>query len=129
MVESCNNSEQPKVSYLSDVNFNYSLNNRFILSSGLTFMNTGEKIKKTKIIFGNNIDPRLGFIYDIDSTSTSIPLNYKFRYNYYYLQIPLKFKCYFGQKSIKTFLGGGVSADLYLTNRSVSIIEYENGET
>ena len=86
--------EISKIGYTTGLNFDFTLNNRFSISSGLLYSDKGYKLK-SKVI--PNIDKSIDHIY--------------------YLDIPLKFNYNIISKKTKFFISAGISSNIFLSSK------------
>jgi len=113
-----NDEEIPKFGYTTGLNIAWKLSNRFTLETGVLYSNKGEKTKKYTLNWytpnGQN-DPALG-------TKNS------YTYSYIYLDIPVKVNFYFLTKKTKLYLTAGISPNIFLSQKTTSVVEFANGE-
>ena len=83
--------EIPKFGYTLGVNALYQLNSKIALSIGVEYSNKGQKTKDVDLEFGNQIDPRRGFVFQWPSQQ---PTNINFSYNVSYIEIPIRIDSY-----------------------------------
>lgn len=124
--------DKPLIGYSGGVGLNYKVTDHFSVGTGLLFSNKGFGIKKFKmddLYFGDQIDPRSGYVYQ------TLPNNYfgslksiRFVYNYYYLDVPFRFYYTAGEKRLR-FVGGlGITANFLLESKQSTIYVYSNGD-
>jgi len=105
-------SETYKFGFTTGLRFVYKLNRRFAIETGLLFSDKGEKTKKLKLV---NLSGEMGVAEN--------------NYHYYYIDLPLKFNYTFILKRLKFFISGGVSTNIFLTQKTTSTLEYSDGST
>ena len=76
--------------------------------TGLLFSIKSIKKDYTKLTFGDQIDPRRGFIYNDGD------LSMEFSGQHVFLEIPLKFNFYFTKSKVKPFAGIGISNGFFI---------------
>lgn len=108
--------EIPKIGYTTGLNFAWAISKRFSLSTGVLFADKGEKTKKI------NYAPNPYFP---DPTFK----NLTFIYHYLYIDIPVKLNYYLLTQRAQFFLTAGISPDIFITEKSTSIMEYTDGST
>jgi opacity protein-like surface antigen len=106
--------EIPKLGYTLGISCLYEINKNIKIDVALLYSESGEKTKK--YLLDNNNDIRL-------------PSNNTFIYKYRYLDIPLKVNYYFLNKKLKLYATAGVSANVFLSKKTTSILEYSNFDT
>lgn len=99
--------EVGKLGYTLGFTYQYVLNKKIDLVSGLLFSNKGEKTKKQY---------------------TSKPSQFNYNTQFYYLDIPVLFKYNFFNKKVKFFASAGVSCNIFLTRRTTQITGYTNDD-
>ncbi|HZY25308.1 MAG TPA: outer membrane beta-barrel protein [Bacteroidales bacterium] len=112
--ESRDTFEIPKFGYTTGLNFAVKFNKRFSLETGLLFSDKGEKTK------------RLSDLHAIKPDST-MPTAVTFIYRYIYIDIPIKVNFYILTKRAKLFVMAGISPNIFLSQKTTSIIEYRDG--
>ena len=106
--------EIPKLGYTLGANVVYHLNKKISIESGLLFSDKGDKTKK----------------YVLENSPTGeLPINNTFIYHYFYLDIPLKANYYILTGKVKLFLTAGISTNVFLTKKEISILGYSNMDT
>ena len=111
MKEIRDSTELPRLGFTTGLSVFYKFSERITFESGLQFADEGEKsINYTNFEGGISIDP-------------AIPEDgLRFVYHYYYLKFPLKINYYFVNGKIRWFVGGGVSLNFFLFDRTTVII-------
>jgi len=84
-----------KFGYTTGLIIKYSINKKIAIEAGLQYSNKGYKIDWNQLTFGDQIDPRRGFIY----TTNEIPRGGHRNHNY--LDIPVRVIYQSGQKKLK----------------------------
>lgn len=107
--------EIPKFGYTTGAGVLFSLTNKITLETGLLFSDKGEKTKYHHLTTGSP-DPLLGE-------------KIRFVYHYLYLDVPVKANYFVLMGKVKLFLSAGISANIFLTQKTSSIIEYSDGST
>lgn len=105
-----------KFGYTTGLSLVYKLNSNIRFETGLLFSDKGEKTK-----------PRTGLI--VLEPVAILPVKVRFIYSYNYLDIPFKINYLVSDKKLKLFITGGLSANIFLFQKTTSIIEYEDGTT
>jgi hypothetical protein len=112
IVKDRNEYEVPKLSFTTGFSAVFKLKGRLYLEAGIQYSVKGEKYKR-QVYF---IAPQS--LYD-----PSIPANSdgsaKMEYNYkdIYIDLPLKLNYYFGTKKCVPFISGGISPNIFLTEK------------
>ncbi|CAN5124463.1 hypothetical protein BH09BAC5_BH09BAC5_18900 [soil metagenome] len=107
--------EIPKFGFSTGLSLLFQLNKRVALETGLQFSDKGEKQKPVTLIWGQP-DPGL-------------PTKNTFIYHYNYLDIPIKVDYYILTTRLKFFVSGGLSTNIFLFQKTTSILEYSDGHT
>lgn len=114
--ESRDTFEIPKFGYTTGLNVALRFNKRISLETGLLYSNKGEKTK------------RLSDLHAIGPDST-LPTAISYIYGYIYIDIPIKFNYYvLVHKKAKLFVMAGISPNIFLTQKTTSILEYKDGQ-
>lgn len=123
-----NESEVPKLGHTGGINVWYKISDRIGFQAGVLYSSKGYDYKKSKLTFGDEIDPRYGFVY-----STQPPYGLegnvyvKIHYNYNYLDIPFKILFYCGEKRIRFIAATGVTTNIFLNAAHTSILSDDHG--
>jgi len=125
-IELFNDMETGKFSFTSGLNLNYKVNRKFGLETGIQYSNKGFAFRMDDLFFGDQIDPRYGFVYD--SISGPIPSSIKYRYSFHYIDIPIKVFVTLGEKRLKFVTGIGITTNILLKATQTYISEFENGD-
>jgi hypothetical protein len=104
-----------KFGYTTGLSLVYKFNNRIRFESGLLFSDKGEKTKPWTL---NAFD-----------SGVVVPVKSEFSYGYNYLDIPFKVNYLVRDKKLKLFITGGLSANIFLSLKTTSIVEFEDGTT
>lgn len=116
IVDSRDTFEIPKFGYTTGLYVALRFNKRISLETGLLYSNKGEKTK------------RLSNLHAIEPDST-LPIAISFIYGYIYIDIPIKFNYYvLVHKKAKLFVMAGISPNIFLTQKTTSILEYKDGQ-
>lgn len=107
--------EIPKLGYTAGLNIALTINKHISLETGFLYSDKGEKTKKNDLIWGQP-DPGL-------------PTKNTFIYHYIYLDIPIKVNYFILRKRIKFHYSAGISPSIFLTDKTTSILEYNDGHT
>jgi opacity protein-like surface antigen len=114
LADSRNDIEIPKIGYTVGLKLHSGLNKRFSFEAGLLFSDKGERTKKTDLNFAQS--------------KQALPVESFMIIHYYYLDVPLKVKYYFlAIRNGGFFVSAGISPNLFLTLKSTSIVEYDDG--
>ena len=114
-----NGYEIPKIGYTTGLNLAMNINKRITFETGLLFSDKGEQTKQYSLVWltpSGLIDP-------------SMPVSNSFIYHYLYLDIPIKVNYYLLTGRAKLFLTAGISPNIFLTQKTVSHLEYSDGHT
>ncbi|MCB0479537.1 MAG: outer membrane beta-barrel protein [Crocinitomicaceae bacterium] len=79
------------------------------IETGVFYSDKGSGVDFSGLGFGDQIDPRRGFIYN-----TGDNIYNKQKLNLVYLEIPVKFNFYFSKSKVKPFLGIGFLNNVFL---------------
>jgi opacity protein-like surface antigen len=101
--------EIAKNGYTTGLSLNYRLHKKTAIEVGLLFSDKGEKTKK--------------YLLD-NSPNGKLPIYNTFVYHYYYLDIPIRANFYFTKGKLQLYATAGVSANIFLTKQTTSILEY-----
>ncbi len=126
-VDSRNKNEIPRISYTGGLNVGYQISKNVGIETGIQYSEKGYARELEDLVYGDMIDPRLGFIYPESSTSPieNIRINYRFNY----LDIPLKAVFKLGNRKLR-FIGSiGVVTNVFLNEKRTIRYEYEDGRT
>lgn len=113
--------------YTVGVSYQYNLKWFAAIETGINFSDKAWFLNLAQLSFGDQVDPRRGFIYNSDSEN-----GYgKYDVDMFYLEVPVKFNFYFTKSMVKPFVGIGLLNNFYLTSsrlggysRSVSQLPY-----
>lgn len=108
-----NDLESPKLGFTTGLVINRRLNEKLSLESGLLYSNKGEKIKE--IVFTNIVGEVTG--------SASVT------YSYNYIDVPVAVNFVFRNEKVKMFMSGGISVNVFLSYKSVTSIENNDGSS
>lgn len=126
IIELNNKNQNPKFGYTSGFVIDYKLSPSIFIESGVQFSNTGYASKKSDLYFGDQIDPRGGYVYNPGTDPA--PESIKFIYSYKYLDVPLKAVFAFGNKRISYMVGMGVTSSVLLKATTTTVLKYGNGD-
>lgn len=107
--------EIAKFGYTTGVNFSYIISKRFSVDAAILFSDKGEQTEKKTLVFGSSMggDPLF-------------PTKFKSNYHYYYLDVPIKINFNILTKKVKLYLTAGVSPNIFLCEKTISVIEYDD---
>jgi hypothetical protein len=112
--DSRNDIEIPKIGYTVGLKLHSGLNKRFSFEAGLLFSDKGERTRKTDLNFAQS--------------KQALPIKSSMIYHYFYLDIPLKVRYYFlATGNGGFFVSAGLSPNFFLSQKSTSIVEYDDG--
>ncbi len=111
--------EIPKLGYTTGLNATFYINKKITLETGILFSDKGEKTKKYVIN---------GSTSSIQTDNNQATKN-KFIYHYLYFDIPAKVNYYILTKKLKLFLSAGVSTNIFLLQKTTSVLEYNDGHS
>ncbi len=118
IVDDRNSFETPKFGFTTGFNYSMRLSKRFTLEVGVLYSEKGEKYKlKPNWIPPNSLD------------DPAIPTKILGRYHYLYVDIPVRTNFYLTNKKLKLYLTGGISPNIYLIQKTVSIMEFGDGHS
>ena len=99
--------EVPKFGYTTGIFINYKFRKNMNVESGIFFSDKGEKTRKQTLE---------------NTPSGEQPIKYSLINHYYYLDIPVKFDYYLSTGKLKLYIDAGLSANIFL-NQKTTIIE------
>lgn len=112
-VDLWNAAEEPKFGFTTGLVALFKFNPRFALETGLQFSDKGYKIQSTI----RNSEP---WPPNPLQKSTNI-------FHYQYLDIPVKANYFILTKRLKIFVSAGISANIFLNNKTTLIYDYDDG--
>jgi hypothetical protein len=118
--------EIPKFGYTAGINACYNISSRIGIETGIYYSNKGYRTKEADLIFGDQSDPRYGFIY---SNSGSGSGTVRFVYDYFYFDIPLKANLKIGKRKICFISSLGFAINIFSKEIITSIVEGDNGNS
>jgi len=107
--------EIPKFGYTAGLNLALNISKRITIETGLLYSDKGEKTKKYDLIWGQ--------------PNPDLPIKNTFIYHYIYLDIPIKINYYLFTQRAKLFITAGISPNIFITQKTTSILEYSDGHT
>ncbi len=107
--------EVAKFGYTVGATFAYKLNERLNISLGVLFSDSGEKTKKYSVDEGLPIGQE--------------PIRYSYNYHHYYLNVPVKANYFILTGKLKVYVTLGVSANIFLNNKTTFQTHYANSTT
>jgi opacity protein-like surface antigen len=103
--------ETAKFGYTAGANFEFKINKKLDVATGILFSDSGERTNK----------------YSLESASSAQePVMYSYNFHYYYLSIPLKANYYFLTGKVGFYLTAGVSANFFLGQKTTAITGFGN---
>lgn len=114
-VDLWNAAEEPKFGFTTGLVALFKFNPRFALETGLQFSDKGHKIQSTI----RNSEP-----WPPNPLQKSNNI-----FHYQYLDIPVKANYFILTKKLKIFVSAGISANIFLNNKTTIINEYDDGST
>jgi hypothetical protein len=103
--------EIPKFGYTAGLSVLFKINPKIGIETGILFSDSGEKTKKHAL---ENVP------YGQEA------IRYSFNYHYYYLKVPVKVNYNLLSGKLKFYVTAGVSADIFLGQKTTSITTYAN---
>jgi len=107
--------EIPKFGFTTGFNFGYIVNKKLIIVTGLLFSDKGENTIRLTDFRTLTPDP-------------SIPKYLSFKYHYLYIDIPIKANYFLINNRTKFFLSGGISTNVFITQKHKAILEFDDGK-
>jgi opacity protein-like surface antigen len=106
--------EIPKLGYTVGIGVGYSVKKNLKIEAGIFFSDKGQRTKK-----------------DIayQTPSGQEPIKYSYNYHYYYLDVPVKASYYLLTGKLKFYITAGLSANIFLNEKTTSIVSSANSET
>lgn len=118
--------EIPKLAYTAGVEALYQLKPKLSVSFGIQYSIKGEKTKDLDLIYGDQLDPRRGFVYQ---WSQEQPTKTNFKYNSSYIDIPIRIDFYFSKRKFAPFVTTGLSGNLFLREKIITTATYIDNHT
>lgn len=112
-----NTLEIPKFGYTTGLNIAKSINKKITLETGLLYSDKGERTKKYSEVW----------LTSSGQPDPALPTAMTFIYHYIYLDIPIKANYYFLTQKAKFYLTAGISPNVFLSQKTTSILEYSDG--
>ncbi len=107
------------------VNVNFNLNRKWILQTGLVYVDKGFERTRKDLQYGDLVHPSIGYIYDLSSTGS--PKNAVFTYKFQYLTIPVIFNKLLPVskrlRDLDFLFSFGVSADILVKHNFKAVME------
>lgn len=124
-------SEVPLAGYTGGAVIEFACAGRFALESGIQFSNKRYGSGKNRSYFGDQIDPRYGFIYAIPFHVDTAGLeNIRYAYSQYYLDVPLRAVCFWGSaKKFRFIASAGITANIFIKATTTAVMKYDDGDT
>jgi hypothetical protein len=106
--------ETGKMGHTTGVNLTININKKISLSTGILFSDKGAKTKR----------------YTFENTGNlNAPAFNTITFHYYYIDIPLKVNYYLHDKKCKFYITGGMSTNIFISQKNTSKIEYYNKDS
>lgn len=121
-----NDGESPKFSYSTGLSLCYNFTRHWGIETGLQYSNKGFKFVNSNPSFGDQIDPRYGFIYTQNGPTPTIVT---FIDNFNYLDIPLRAIFTVGKRKIRFISSVGITANILINATNTSVVKYADGDT
>lgn len=120
--------EEPRIAYGASFRCGRQISRRFGLEFGLGYFQTGwqYEVDMTALTFGDQIDPRRGFIYATDDV---IPVEAKLINVVHYLELPMAATLTFGKGRVRSVTAVGISPAYLLTASDAVDYKFEDGST
>ena len=119
IADSRDNLEIPKFGFTTGLSLLFQLNKRLTFETGLQYSNKGEKTKSYSLTWNT----------PSGQPDPALPTKNTFIYHYNYLDIPVKVNYNILTKRLKFFVSGGISTNVFLFQKTTSILEYSDGRT
>ncbi len=126
IMDSLNDRESPKFSYSTGLSLCYNLTRHWAIETGLLYSNKGFAFVNSDPTFGDQIDPRYGFIY---TSGGSTPTKIIFIDNFNYLDIPLRTIFTVGNRKVRFISSLGITTNILINATGTSVVKYANGDT
>ncbi|MBX7202830.1 MAG: PorT family protein [Bacteroidia bacterium] len=121
-----NDGEVPKFSYSTGLSLSYNLTQHWAIETGLQYSNKGFKFANSDLTFGDQNDPRYGFIY---TQEAPVPTKVTFIDNFNYFDIPLRTIFSAGKRKLRFISSIGITTNILINATNTNIIEYEGNDT
>lgn len=120
-----NDLEKPLYGFNTGFLISWKFSKRMELQAGIAYSLKGYQIKKQEVIFGDQIDPRTGVVYqNTASTSTA----FSFKYKYEFIELPVFINFYLLQKNkFSLAVKAGIAPALLVKKTTVLNEYYEDG--
>jgi hypothetical protein len=113
IIDYLNKNEFPVLGYRADFQYNFVLNKKFELSTGIGFSSFGKRIEIEYSIFPDQFNS--GYSFDTAILQNSYSTVRKD--NYYYLDLPLNIKYFIIKKEINFYINSGLIFNSYIKTR------------
>ncbi len=121
ILDARNSYEVPKFGYTTGLTASYFFFNHLGLESSLLFSEERYGIDSDKLYFGDQIDPRYGFVYD------TIKLDdFRFYWKRLYLDIPIKIVYTVDKRKYGFITGFGIEMNFLLSANQVTVYKFNN---
>ena len=105
--------EMPKLGYTIGAGVGYLINKKIKIEAGVFFSDKGQRTKQ----------------YALETTTTGQqPTMYAYNFHYYYLDIPVKVDYYLMTDKLKVYVMAGVSANVFLVQKTTSVESHANSD-
>ncbi len=117
IMESRNHAEEPRLGYTGTLFMGYEINARFGLEAGVGYALRGWQLDISKLTFGDQIESRIGFIYQTPNERKAI------RRSFHYLDIPVRGTFTLGNGPFRSITTIGMTMNILLEATSAVVLD------
>lgn len=123
-----NDREDPRGDLTGNLSLGYRLSSWFSLEAGVGYALMGWQysVGISQLTFGDQIDPRTGFVYQTDP---AIPNSYRVVSAFHYIDVPILTSIHLGHGRVRSVTSVGVSTGFLIRSTSTSYVEYADGHS
>jgi hypothetical protein len=126
IIDSRDERETYKFGYTNGLTFGFTYNRKVGLETGIQYSNMGYQSKKEELVFGDYIDPRLGFVYTVSGDNR--PTHARFIHHFEYIGIPIALRYWSGTEKLRFSASLGFTAS-YLVKASSTLVLFYDGDS
>ncbi len=115
IIDAMNRLHLPRLGYTASLVAGYELSERWTLEAGAGYALHGWGWDLSQLTFGDQIDPRRGFVYNSNDVTGSI------QQEFHYLNVPVRTTLTLGKGRLRSISSVGASAGILLKANSVTI--------
>ncbi len=126
LVDFNNSNDRPKFGQTFGVDVLFQLSKSFSIETGVQYTNRGFQTKLTPLTFGDNIDPRKGFMYTTGNNPWLDNTSMKSIYSFYYLDIPVQLNFTAGKRKARFYSSIGLNCSFLLKAETTLYLKSED---